>query len=298
MLIRFGFEITLTCQAPVPMLLALSPHPDCTARFIGSTTIRSAPEIVQTSYQDLFDNRITRIVMPEGGMTLSSDCIAEIESPLDTSALGADQCPVEQLPSATLLYLTASRFCESDELGAFAWQQFGHVQPGWPRVQAICDFVYDRTTFGYKFGRPTKTAHDTFREMTGVCRDFAHLLVTLCRAMNIPARYVSGYLGDIGVPATGLGDFSGWCEVYIDSRWYTFDARHNIPRLGRILMVRGRDATDVAMITSFGAYELIGFRVWTHELTDRTADEDFSTLLATLPVSEALVSPSSARITI
>ena len=188
MLIRFGFEITLTCQTPVPMLLALSPHPDCTARFIGSTEIHTTPEITQTSYQDLFNNRITRIVAPPGNLTLWSDCIADIAEPMDLSALGTDQCAVEELPSETLLYLTPSRYCESDELVDFAWQQFGHIQTGWPRVQAICDFVHDRTTFDYKFGRPTKTAHDAFREKSGVCRDFAHLMVTLCRAMNIPAR--------------------------------------------------------------------------------------------------------------
>jgi transglutaminase-like putative cysteine protease len=298
MLIRFGFEITLTCQMPVPMLLALSPHPDCPARFIGSTAINTTPVIDQTTYQDLFDNRITRIVAPPGDLTLWSDCIADLDEPMDASALGCDQSPVEDLPSETLLYLTPSRYCESDELVDFAWQQFGHLQTGWPRVQAISDFVHEHITFGYKFGRPTKTAHDAFREKSGVCRDFAHLMVTLCRAMNIPARYVSGYLGDISVPASGLGDFSGWTEIYLGGRWYTFDARHNIPRLGRILMVRGRDAADVAMITSFGAYELTGFRVWTDELPDCTTDEDFSGLMAKLPDNEGLVTPSSARITI
>ena len=296
MLIRYGFEIWISCDMPVPMLLALSPHPDATPRFLSATQVHAAPDVRRTHYHDLFGNRITRLVAPRGEMTLWADGIAELDDPMDASAIGADQSAVEDLPDDTLVYLAPSRYCESDELVTIAWQTFGHIQPGWPRVQAICDFVHDRTTFDYKFGRPNKTALDTYREKTGVCRDFAHLLVAFCRAMNIPARYVSGYLGDIGVPQEGLGDFSGWCEVYLHDRWYTFDARHNVPRLGRILMVRGRDAADVAMITSFGAYDLKLFRVWTDELPDCAADEDFGAMLQHLPDNEALVGPSSARL--
>ncbi|MEZ5669887.1 MAG: transglutaminase family protein [Alphaproteobacteria bacterium] len=178
----------------------------------------------------------------------------------------AGQPAVEALPADALPYLKASRYCESDLLGHTAWQMFAGTAPGWARVQAICDFVHRHVTFGYRFGRSTKTALDTFHEGNGVCRDFAHLAIALCRAMNIPARYVSGYLGDIGVPPAGPGDFCAWFEVYLDGGWYTFDARYNVPRIGRVRMVMGRDAADVPMIASFGAYRLTGFKVWADEV--------------------------------
>jgi transglutaminase-like putative cysteine protease len=177
-----------------------------------------------------------------------------------------------------------------------AWALFGEAPPGWARVQAICNWVHNHLTFGYQFGRPTKTAVDALRERTGVCRDFAQLSVALCRAMNIPARYASGYLGDIGVPPSGAGDFCAWFEAYLENRWYTFDARYNTPRVGRVLMVRGRDAADVAMITSFGSYDLEFFRVWADEVAGPASDDALLDLLRTRPGGPALtLAPTANR---
>ena len=167
----------------------------------------------------------------------------------------------------TLVFLLGSRYCETDRFTDIAWSRFGNLPKGWPLVQAICDYVHDRTKFGYEHASPTKTAWDAHSEQRGVCRDFAHLAITLCRCMNVPARYCTGYLGDIGVPPDPAPmDFSAWFEVYLGDRWYTFDARHNQPRIGRILMARGRDATDVAIVTSFGPGTLTGFKVRTDEV--------------------------------
>lgn len=272
MRIRIGFEITVTCPEPVPMLLALSVHSDFRGKFIGSDKVRNSGARDIREYVDLFGNRITRATAPIGESTFWSDCIVEVDGLPDEVCPSAAQVPIQQLPDETLTYLLASRYCDSDLLGDFAWKQFRHTPPGWRRVQAICDFVHQYITFDYKFGRPDKTANNVLLEKTGVCRDFAHLAISLCRAMNIPARYCSGYLGDIGVPDAGFDDFCAWFEVYLDDKWYTFDARYNVPRIGRIAMVRGHDASDVAMVTSFGAYELTAFRVWSHELSDE-ADE-------------------------
>lgn len=194
-----------------------------------------------------------------------------------------------ELPAETLTYLTASRYCESDALVRKAWDLFSGTPPGWARVQAISNWVHNNVMFGYRFGRPTKTAMDVFREGTGVCRDFAHLFITLCRAMNIPARYASGYLSDIGAKADGAGDFCAWAEVYLDGRWYAFDARHNTPRIGRILMVRGRDAADVAMITAFGDYLLTHLKVWTDEVDQTLSESEVLAILEIPPAGDALV---------
>jgi transglutaminase-like putative cysteine protease len=184
----------------------------------------------------------------------------------------AQQLALEDLPVEVLIYLLGSRYCETDRLSNTAWSLFGQIPKGWRLVKAICDYVHDRITFSYQDASPTKTAFDAYVEKRGVCRDFAHLAVTLCRCMNIPARYCTGYLGDIGVPLDDVAmDFSAWFEVYLDGRWYTFDARHNKPRIGRILMARGRDATDVAIVTSFGPCTLVSFKVITDELTPSTS---------------------------
>lgn len=279
MLIRIGYEINVYCELPVPMLLALSVHSDFEGRFIGEDKVRNAQAGQLREYVDRFGNRITRAIAPAGQSTFWSDCIVELDGRADEIHPTAIQHNVQDLPDATLSYLIASRYCESDLIAEFAWKQFAKVPSGWPRVQAICDFVHQHLTFGYQFGRPDKTAKDVLREKTGVCRDFAHLAMGLCRAMNIPARYVSGYLGDIGVPDAGFDDFCAWFEVYLGGEWHIFDARYNTPRIGRIQMVRGQDASDVAMITSFGVYKLESFRVWTHEL-DQSQDQ--STLSALL----------------
>lgn len=283
MLIRFGFEIEVTCTAPVPMLLALSTHTQFTGRLIGEDRVRSSNATEVVEYVDLFGNRISRTVAPAGSTIFWSDCVAQVDGQPDKTAPNAIQHRVEDLPSETLTFLTASRYCDSDSLADFAWKQFGAVPEGWSRVQAICDYVHNHVTFGYKFGRPDKTALEVLEEKTGVCRDFAHLTASLCRAMNIPARYASGYLGDIGVPDAGFDDFCAWIEVFLGGEWHTVDARYNTPRIGRILMVRGADAADVAMITSFGRYELTTFRVWTTELPDCDDDQAVIRQLAELP---------------
>ena len=175
---------------------------------------------------------------------------------------------MEKLPDDSIGYLLGSRYCETDHLGDIAWQNFGHIEGGWARVQAICDYVHNRLSFGYGYARSTRTAAQAYEERVGVCRDFAHLAIALCRCVNIPARYVNGYLGDIGVPADPAPmDFSAWFEAFIDGKWFTFDARHNIPRTGRIVIARGRDATDVPLLHSFGPHALKLFKVWTYEET-------------------------------
>ncbi len=287
MFIRFGFEISLESPAATPLILALSPHPTLAGRIVGSA-IRVEPDVTLVEFLDPFGNLRTRLVAPPGPLTLWSDCIIEDDGTPDVFNWNARQHPIADLPPDTLPFLTASRYCDSDALVERAWALFADTAPGWARVQAICNFVHNHLTFGYKFGRPTKTAGDALREGTGVCRDFAHLAIALCRAMNIPARYASGYLGDIGVPPSGPGDFCAWFEAYLEGRWYTFDARYNTPRIGRILMVRGRDAADGAMMTSFGSYDLKLFRVWTDEVASSASAEDVADLLRELPDAPAL----------
>ena len=296
MLIRFGFEIDIECAAPVPMLLALSTHSELEGRLIGKDHVLATPQCDSRSYLDRFGNRITRIVAPRGATKFSSDCVIDFDGKADIQAPAAHQHEISDLPDGVLSYLLASRYCDSDNLIPQAWSLFGNYPEGWSRVQAITQFVHNHVSFGYQFGRANKTASEVFREKTGVCRDFAHLAISLCRAMNIPARYASGYLGDIGVPYSGAGDFCAWFEVYLGGRWYTFDARYNMPRAGRILMVRGSDAADVAMITSFGNYDLKYFKVWSDELEDGLDDAAILDLLQTRPSGEALVYSSSARI--
>lgn len=296
MLIRFGFEIDVECTSPVPMLLALSTHRDAVGRFIGEDFVRVPAECQPRTYHDRFGNRVTRIVAPEGPTRMWSDCVIEIDGQPDPQVPDARQHAIQDLPDEVLAHLLASRYCDSDNLVTQAWSLFGNTPEGWPRVQAITGFVHQHVTFGYQFGRANKTASEVFREKTGVCRDFAHLAISLCRAMNIPARYASGYLGDIGVPYSGAGDFCAWFEVFLGGTWYTFDARYNEPRVGRIVMVRGSDAADVAMITSFGDYNLTYFRVWTDQIEDGLGDAEILDMLRTRPEGEALVFPSSARV--
>jgi transglutaminase-like putative cysteine protease len=288
MFIRIGFEIAINCTTETPFILALSPHSTYGARIVGSDRILVEPNVPMDEYVDTFGNRRTRLVAPVGPLRIWSDCIVEDSGLPDPFNWNARQHEIADLPPETLMYLSASRYCESDELTEQAWKLFGETSPGWGRVQAICNWVHNHLTFGYHFGRPTKTAVDTMRERTGVCRDFAHLSIALCRAMNIPARYASGYLGDIDVPPSGAGDFSAWFEAFLDGHWHTFDARHNTPRVGRVLMVLGRDATDVAMLTSFGGYSLTVFRVWTDEVKGIETERDLLDLLEIRPDAPGL----------
>ena len=276
------------------MLLALYPHPLNNRRMIGSDHIRTEPETTVGEYTDVFGNRCARIHAPAGTTTLWSDCIVEDTGEPDEFNWNARQHEIMDLPVETLPYLTASRYCESDELIESAWDMFGATPPGWARVQEIANWVQNHVIFDYRFGRPTKTAVDVYREGTGVCRDFAHLFTALCRAMNIPARYASGYLSHVGAEADGTSDFCARSEVFLEGRWYAFDARHNTPRIGRILMVRGRDAADVAMITAFGNYLLTYLKVWTAEIDESVSENELVEALQTRPVSEALVLEQSS----
>ena len=273
MLIRHGYEISVWCNRPTAMVTQLSVHEERRGDLRAPERFVTTPQIETSTYRDLFGNTCRRFLAPEGQLTLWSDSVIEDSGQPDPYAPDAIQHEVADLPDECLVYLMGSRYCETDRLSQLAWDLFGAVQPGWARVQAICDFTHDRITFNYQNARSTRTAYDAYEQRTGVCRDFAHLAVALCRCMNLPARYVNGYLGDIGVPVVDPMDFSAWMEVYIGGRWRTFDPRNNIPRIGRIVVARGRDAADVAMISSFGPHSLNRFRVWAYEVDSADADD-------------------------
>jgi transglutaminase-like putative cysteine protease len=267
MLIRAGYELTYECPSAVSMLLMVSVHRSRMADLLTSGEITYTGGAVPRTYDDRFGNLCTRIVAPPGRLTISTDFVIQDSGQPDVVPWNAHQHDVSELPDDVLLFLLGSRYCETDRLSDTAWSLFGQVQPGWPRVQAVLNFVHNHITFDYQRARSTRTAWDAYQEGVGVCRDYAHLALTFCRCLNIPARYCTGYLGDIGVPAAPFPmDFSGWFEVYLDGRWYTADARHNTPRIGRILMAVGRDATDVAISNSFGSAPLTGFLVITDEV--------------------------------
>jgi transglutaminase-like putative cysteine protease len=267
MLIRTGYDIRFEAAAPVPMLALLSVHPSRHKDLRTQHRIVTSPEVPIYDYLDGFGNVCTRVTVPAGGLSLSCDFVVEDTGLPDPVTSDAVQHAVEELPDDILVYLLGSRYCETDRLSDTAWGLFGHVRPGWERVQAIVEFTHNHIEFGYHHARATKTAWDAHQEQRGVCRDFAHLAITLCRCMNIPARYCTGYLGDIGVPLSDAPmDFSAWFDVYLGGAWHTFDARHNKPRIGRILMARGRDATDAALTTTFGPARLTQFDVHTDEV--------------------------------
>jgi transglutaminase-like putative cysteine protease len=266
MLINYGCEITVTVAKPTPLICLLDVHPDRRKDIVAEAPLGTTPPLPTTTYVDGFGNRCRRLIAPAGDITLHLDGTILDSGSHDPVAPNAREIAVEQLPHDTLVFLLGSRYCETDRLSQTAWDLFGKLPPGWSRVQAICDFVHEHLTFGYEHARATRTALEAFQEKKGVCRDYAHLLITFCRCLNIPARYVNGYLGDIGVPPDPAPmDFSAWVEVFLDQRWWTFDARHNEPRIGRIVVARGRDATDVPLINSFGPHALKRFQVWTDE---------------------------------
>jgi transglutaminase-like putative cysteine protease len=267
MLIRAGYDIRYETEIATPMMAMLSIHPSRHQDLVTAHRIEASPDVPIYDYLDAFGNVCTRVTVPEGGLTLRCDFTVEDDGRPDPISPHAIQHAVAELPDDVLIYLLGSRYCETDRLSETAWGLFGGVEPGWARVQAIVDFTHQRVKFGYHFARSTKTAWDAHQEQQGVCRDFAHLAITLCRCMNIPARYCTGYLGDIGVPHSDAAmDFSAWFDVYLGGQWHVFDARHNTPRIGRILMARGRDATDAALTTTFGAARLSGFTVRTEEV--------------------------------
>jgi transglutaminase-like putative cysteine protease len=270
--IRLGYELIYQSPQPTPMILNLQVHYTRAGDLVRADQMLTDPWVPLTLYRDGFGNWCTRLVAPPGQIRITADAVINDRGLPDSVAPNAPQASVERLPEETLVYLLGSRYCDTDRLSEFAWSHFGATTPGWSRVQAVCDFVHGHLTFGYQFARATRTAFEAFQERKGVCRDFAHLAITLCRCLNIPARYCTGYLGDIGVPPVDAPmDFSGWFEAYLGGEWYTFDARHNFPRIGRVLIARGRDAADVAISMTFGVCTLQSFRVWTDEIKSLAA---------------------------
>jgi transglutaminase-like putative cysteine protease len=244
--IKVGFEISYAAVQPTPMVIMLSIHPSRFSDIVGTETIVADPNVPIGFYRDSFGNVCGRLVAPHGGVTLRG---------------------IDQLPDDLLLYLMPSRYCETDKLTDLAWSLFANTPPGWARVAAITEFVHNHVSFGYQHAHHMKSAHDVYEQKNGVCRDFAHLALTFCRCMGIPARYCTGYMGDIGIPPDPEPmDFSGWFQAYLSGQWYTFDARHNHPRIGRILMATGRDAADVALTTSFGRMNLVKFFIVSDEV--------------------------------
>jgi transglutaminase-like putative cysteine protease len=269
MKIRLGYELIYDCPQPVPMFLMLNIHYSRAADIISGDKLITDPALPVSTYRDGFGNWCSRLVAPGGRTIISSTALVHDHGEPDPVVLSAPQTAVENLPDDTLVFLLGSRYCETDELSNVAWKLFGQVPPGWQRVQAICDFVHNHITFDYQDARSTRTALQAYNERSGVCRDFAHLAVTFCRCMNIPARYCTGYLGDMGeTPPFGVMDFAGWFEAYLGGEWYTFDPRNNKPRMGRVLMARGRDATDVPISNTFGANTLSGFKVICDEVSE------------------------------
>lgn len=266
MQIRVGYELVYNCPQPTPMIVTLNIHYTRSSDLLKPDYLILTPSIPITGYRDSFGNWCSRILAPSGRLRLSTDALVHDSGQPDLVALWAQQHAVQDLPEESLIFLLGSRYCETDLLSDIAWKLFANTPPGWGRVQAICDFVHHHISFGYQHARPTKTAWQVYHERQGVCRDYAHLAIAFCRCLNIPARYCTGYLGDIGVPPVDAPmDFAGWFEAYLGGSWYTFDARNNIPRIGRVLIARGRDAADVAISTTFGPNTLESFRVWTDE---------------------------------
>jgi transglutaminase-like putative cysteine protease len=272
MLIRIGFDLVFELPAPVSMVMMLYTHPSRSNSLLVPERIHCSPLLPIDTFIDHYGNRCGRVAAPAGELRLWHEAVVRDSGLPDPVHLEAAQWEVQDLPTDVVPFLFASRYCETDHLGTIAWELFGNTPLGWSRVQAVCNWVHENVKFGYEFARPTKSAYEVYQERRGVCRDFSHLLIAFLRCLNIPARYATGYLGDIGVPLVpDPMDFSAWTEVFLDGRWYTFDARHNVPRIGRIVMARGKDAVDVALTTSFGPSTLKKFTVITDEIP---MDED------------------------
>src|SRR5579859_3813030 len=272
MLVKVGCEFIYESSWPTPAVMQVQPRPDGDFRVLDEVW-RITPPLALHAYSDIYGNTCQRMLIPAGDMVLGYDAMIEVSGQADEVAQDAVQLPVEELPDEALLYTLPSRYCLSDTLSDKAWELFGAIEPSWARVQAICDWVHGNIRFQYGTSNSLTTATDIYAQGVGVCRDFAHLAVTFCRALNIPARYVFGYLPDIGVPPPDAPmDFCAWMEVYLSGRWWTFDPRNNQPRIGRVLIGRGRDALDVAMVTTYGSPRLANMTVWADEVVP-TASE-------------------------
>lgn len=269
MLLKVGCQIEFTFPEPTAVVLMLSTHPVRSPTIRRHEQLQVSPAVPLFEYFDQSGNRCHRAVVPAGRVTFSNDAVVSDSGLPDLTVSDAPQVNVQDLPQEVLVFLLGSRYCEVDsELKELAWSRFSNTPAGWPRVQAVCDFANRHIRFDYQQARSNRTAVDAYREKTGVCRDYMHLAITLCRCLNIPARYCTGYLSDVGVAnVTSAMDFSAWFEAYLGGQWYAFDARNNVPRIGRVLMARGRDAADVAMTTTFGVNQLQSFKVWAEEVT-------------------------------
>jgi len=265
--IRVGYQLVYDVPQLTPMIMVLGVHFSRASDIVVPDLLTTSPSVPIRSYRDGFGNWCNRIVAPAGRIQLSASGVVNDTGQPDVVARSATQNAVQDLPAETLVFLLGSRYCETDRLSEIAWKLFGATPLGWGRVQAICDFVHRHIAFGYEHASATKTAWEVYSEGKGVCRDYAHLAIAFCRCMNIPARYCTGYLGDIGMPPPyGPMDFAGWFEAYLGGRWYTFDARNNIPRIGRVLIAYGRDAADVPIAHTFGPNVLVNFKVSTDEV--------------------------------
>ena len=267
MKIRVGYELIYDFAQRTPMIVVLGTHFSRASDVVVPDFLTTSPAVSISPYRDGFGNWCSRLVAPAGQMRLSGDGTVRDSGVPDVVAPTAPQTAIDELPDETIVFLLGSRYCETDRLSEIAWRLFGRSPTGARRIQAICDYVHHHITFSYQDARSTRTAWEAFHEGKGVCRDYAHLAIAFCRCMNIPARYCTGYLGDIGIPPPyGPMDFAGWFEAYLGGRWYTFDPRNNMPRIGRILIARGRDAADVPITHTFGPNTLVSFKVWTDEV--------------------------------
>ena len=272
MKLRVGYEIVYDFPQPTPMLVVLGTHFSRASDVIVPDFLTVDPPVPITPYRDMFGNWCSRLVAPAGRMRLAADGIVRDLGVPDPVVPTAIQHAIEDLPADTIVYLLGSRYCETDLLSDIAWKKFATTPPGWAWVQAICDFVHDHIKFDYQHASATRTAYQAYQEGRGVCRDYAHLAIALCRCMNIPARYCTGYLGDVGTPKPwAAGDFAGWFEAYLGGHWRTFDPRNNVPRLARVLIAQGRDAADVPITQTFGPNTLVSFKVWTDEIDETAA---------------------------
>ena len=265
--LNVGYELIYDCPQPTPMLLVLHIHYTRASDILVPDHIITDPSVPLSAYRDGFGNWCSRIIAPQGRIRIASNAVVRDSGKPDNVVKDAWQHSIEDLPEEALVFLLASRDCDTEKLSQIAWDLFGRTEPGWARVQAVCDYVHNHIKFNYMDANPTRTASEAFYERRGVCRDFTHLAIAFCRSLNIPARYCTGYLSDLGTPKPwAAGDFAAWFEAYIGGRWQMFDPRNNVPRLGRVLMARGRDAIDVAITTTFGPNTLVSFRVITDEV--------------------------------